>query len=306
MSPEREFQVRKDDAGRRLDRILRILFPRVPLGALYRALRVGQVRLGGRRCRPDRLVREGEIITVRGDLASSDETAEGGAARPAAQPGGGTRPALEALVVHRNPHFLALNKPRGLPTHGRDSLEGIVRRGLSADLPPSLSFTPGPLHRLDAGTTGLILFSASLEGSHAVTAAFRERRVEKTYLAVFDGLIRGEATWRDVMERDGKEGSMAVSSLAHAKGLTLALCRPATGRYHQIRLQGAMHGHPLCGDRKHGGSPRLPWFLLHCASIRFCPPLFGVASLSAPLPPDSERTLVALFGREVLQNLPSR
>ena len=208
------------------------------------------------------------------------------------------------ISVHRNPHFLALNKPRGVPTHGAGSLEQAVRRDLADVLPPSLSFTPGPLHRLDAGTTGLLLFSASLEGAHEVTAAFREKRAEKTYLAVLDGILAADAAWKDVLARDGKEAETAVRPLAVADGLTLALCLPVTGRYHQIRLQGELHGHPLCGDRKHGGSTRLPWYLLHCASIRFRPPLLGVASLSAPLPSESARIIERLFGRSVLRRLP--
>jgi 23S rRNA pseudouridine955/2504/2580 synthase len=307
MSPHgRVFKVRKDDAGRRLDRVLRILFPRLPLSAVYRAVRVGAVRVEGRRCRPERILAEGETILVTGDLASPGEAAEDPAGHPAIRPvhdGMRHLPSMDSMLVHRTPQFLALNKPRGIPTHGRGSIEEIVRRDLSASLPPSLSFTPGPLHRLDAGSTGLLLFSASLEGSHGVTAAFREKRVEKTYIAVLDGTLTTAASWKDVLSRDGKEAAMDLQPLACADGLTLALCRPVTGRYHQIRLQGTMHGHPLCGDRKHGGSGRLPWFLLHCASIRFTPPLFGVSTLSAPLPQDSSRIIGSLFGLPVLQRL---
>jgi 23S rRNA pseudouridine955/2504/2580 synthase len=302
MKPEKVFRVRRDDAGRRLDRVLRLIFPDLPLGTLYRAVRVGQVRVAGNRCRPDRILAEGEDISVGGRLASNPGTARPRAAR-ASQAETRDLPPLSSLILHRNPHFLALNKPRGLATHGRRSIEQIVQRDLAGLLPPSLSFTPGPLHRLDAGTTGLLLFSASLEGAHAVTAAFREKRVEKTYLAVFDGSFGPEETWRDILVQGGKEASMEVSSLARAGGLTLGLCRLITGRHHQIRLQGARRGHPLCGDRKYGGSDRLPWFLLHCVSIRFNPPLFGVAVLTAPLPATSRQVLEALFGRLSLQGI---
>lgn len=310
MNPEtRVFEVRKDDAGRRLDRVLRILFPRVPLGALYRAVRLGRVRVEGSRCGPERILEEGQRISVAGDLASRREDGGGPSDHPAVHPvrlrGATVLPSLDGLIVHRNPHFLALNKPRGLPSHGPGSLEEIVRRDLAPTLPPSLSFTPGPLHRLDAGTTGLLLFSASLEGAHAVTAAFREKRVEKAYVAILDGILPAAAAWKDVLSRDGKEAAMEVQPLTQGNGLTLALCRPVTGRYHQIRLQGSLHGHPLCGDRRHGGSTRLPWFLLHCASIRFSPPLFGVASLRAALPRDSYRVIEKLFGPSALRRLQS-
>jgi 23S rRNA pseudouridine955/2504/2580 synthase len=176
-------------------------------------------------------------------------------------------------IIFESPHLLGLNKPAGLAVHGPHSLDTRVRAYLAPRLPPSLSFSPGPLHRLDKPTSGVVVFSASLAGARFFSALFREHSLVKRYLALVEGSIRAPGLWEDDLLRDtvrrktlrgegaepqegylqGKPARTRFKPLGWAKGFTLLELEPDTGRTHQIRAQAAFRGHPLAGDRKYGG-----------------------------------------------------
>jgi 23S rRNA pseudouridine955/2504/2580 synthase len=105
-------------------------------------------------------------------------------------------------VLFEGGGLLILNKPAGRATHGPASLEETVRLYLEPRLPPSLSFTPGPLHRLDKPSSGIIVFSTGLEGAQTFSALIRDRKIRKEYLAITDGVIEQEETWADELIRD--------------------------------------------------------------------------------------------------------
>jgi 23S rRNA pseudouridine955/2504/2580 synthase len=216
---------------------------------------------------------------------------------------------------------LALNKPAGLAVHGPASLETMVRTYLAKRLPPSLSFRPGPMHRLDTPTSGIILFSTTLKGAQYFSALIRERQVKKQYLALVDGNLRAPTRWEDMLIRDRSAGKTrvaeeqdgaaqdaetAVFPLAAASGYSLILAAIHTGRTHQIRAQAAFHGHPLAGDRKYGGSFQPGGLLLHAYTLEF--PAAGDTKglglpeiLKAPLPDAFRMRIGELFGRPLTQ-----
>jgi 23S rRNA pseudouridine955/2504/2580 synthase len=211
----------------------------------------------------------------------------------------------------------------GLAVHGPDSLETRVRTYLAPKLSPSLSFKPGPLHRLDKPTGGIIVFSTSLAGAQRFSALLRSRSIRKTYLALLDGVLERDETWEDALVRDrergksftadagdddAKEARTRVYPLAHTgsdqrSAATLARLEIDTGRTHQIRAQAAAHGHPLSGDRKYGGRPQRGGFLLHAWMLE----LPGQAlpelprRLTAPLPDHFRRRIRELFGEYELR-----
>jgi 23S rRNA pseudouridine955/2504/2580 synthase len=232
--------------------------------------------------------------------------------------------------------LLILNKPAGLAVHGEspdrnsrrgtapDTLERRVRAYL-AGLPGSLSFKPGPLHRLDKPTSGVIVFSETLEGARRFSALLREGKIRKRYLALLDGDLAGDELWEDMLFRDraarktlvlpagpisepaspadgtARPALTTVTPLARARkggrAWTLARLETGTGRTHQIRAQAARRGHPLSGDRKYGGLPLPvagPGFFLHAAELEL-PDAF-VPLIRAPLPEAFRRTLKSIFG----------
>jgi 23S rRNA pseudouridine955/2504/2580 synthase len=309
-----------DDDGRRLDRILRKALPDVPLSAIHSLLRKGRVLVDGVPQKGACRIRAGAAIQVPVE----------GAAVPGKQqrtPVAAATVDFHTLVLWESADFLVLNKPAGMVVHGPnggsgDSLETLARSFLAPKLSPSLSFKPGPLHRLDKPTGGIIVFSKSLEGARSFSALLRERRIRKTYLALLEGILEGDETWEDVLTRDrelGKsfvqrggvpargegaprEALTRVCPLAHhaaagAVGFTLARLEIDTGRTHQIRVQAAARGHPLAGDRKYGGAAQRGGFLLHACSLEFPGNVLpGLPRrLEAPLPDHFRKRIGELF-----------
>jgi 23S rRNA pseudouridine955/2504/2580 synthase len=208
--------------------------------------------------------------------------------------------------------LLILNKPAGIPVHGPGSLEIQVRSYLAGQLAPSLSFKPGPLHRLDQPTSGIIVFSFSIEGARYFSALLREGRLTKRYLALVDGNLEAPTMWEDMLIRDtrrektfvtsitsgregAKEAGTRVIPLASTPRYSLIMAELATGRTHQIRAQAAFHGHPLAGDRKYGGSFQPGGFLLHAAELAFPADAPVPRVIKAPLPAPFSTRLQEVF-----------
>lgn len=270
-----------DDEGRRLDRILRILYPDLPLSALHRAFRKGLVRVGGRRVSPDRRIASGDTIELSPFLVLGRGTAPGGAERKAGMDYGTALP--EGMLIHASQDLIFLNKPAGMLVHdGEESLEALVRAAYADSGRDSLAFRPGPLHRLDRNTSGIVTFSRSLRGAEVFSAALRERRISKVYLAVLQGRLEGRMRWEDGLVRDrtakitraGNDDSTSMRAIAVALPVaqshdaTLACILLETGRTHQIRAQAALHGCPLEDDPKYGTRKTGKNYRLHALLLR--------------------------------------
>jgi 23S rRNA pseudouridine955/2504/2580 synthase len=295
----------KDDNNRRLDRVLRKMFPQAGLSQIFHLIRKGSIRINNKKVRPDARICEGDELTIHG-LPSPALDRKKSESKNKDKIYEFSR--LRKMIIFQNEHLLALNKPGGLLTHGAGSLDELVRDYWSLNSSPSLSFRPGPAHRLDRNTSGLILYSLSLYGARNLSLFFRQGAIDKYYLALMDGKLNKEESWIDRIERNssdkrsfasdsGKPAATVVRPLLKRKGKTLALCNIATGRTHQIRAQGMLHGHPLSGDIKYQGSYISGGYLLHSICLRltgnkagmFFPPLW------APLPVKALRLLTSLF-----------
>jgi 23S rRNA pseudouridine955/2504/2580 synthase len=318
-----------DDDGRRLDRLLRKALPELPLSAIHRLLRKGLIRVDGEPGRgTDRVVR-GQVIQI---PAAAPGTGLPEMTLPSSLPGfpkarqtagtakspGREPPGLD--ILREEPGLLILNKPAGLAVHGRESLETRVRSYLAGRLSPSLSFRPGPLHRLDRNTSGVIVFSSSLEGARRFSALIREGGVTKRYLALAEGLIPGEEDWEDYLVRDktlgktfpaektgpGKRALTRVRPLGTARDRSLVMLEITTGRTHQIRAQAAARGHPLWGDVKYGGQFRRGGFFLHACFLEFAGD--RRITVRAPVPAPFRDAIRGLFGNKFMETLdfPSR
>jgi len=300
-----------DDAGRRLDRVLRKALPDHSLSLIHRLLRQGKALLNEKPASPGDRVLPGAVI----QLVIREE---GGKSPPRSKacgfsttPSAGDTPATPP-ILWRGAGIIVFNKPPGVATHGEDSLDTQVKAWLEGKLPPSLSFKPGPLHRLDKPTSGAIAFSETIEGARLLSRLLRERKAVKTYLAIVEGCLAGEAVWQDELVRDSYAGKTraaggpdaknaltAVKPLASNGPYTLIEARIVTGRTHQIRAQAAAHGHPLAGDRKYGGQGP-GGFYLHAWKLDLGAhiPHFP-QPLVAPLPASFQSRMSALFGSKI-------
>ena len=310
---EHELIAGDNDAGSRLDKIVRRALPDLGLSQLHRMLRVGQIRLNGKRCKPADRVHAGDRITVRqlpqhqarqpqADADSPPDAVSTASGEQHLEPA--SQVLIEGRILLENEHILALHKRRGTLVHGQNSLAEAVARYLRSRITASLSFRPGPLHRLDRNSSGVILFGKSVHGARRFSQLLRDHAVEKCYLALCAGDVASACRWSKPVSRDhrthrshvaesGRSGRDAATADARrqerrhgsampaetvvqplARGrnrdgepLTLILCTIRSGRTHQIRAHAAAHGVPLAGDAKYGGGKLLGGYILHAISV---------------------------------------
>lgn len=291
-------------AGQRLDRVVSMAtgLPRARVHALVAG---GAVRVDGRtEGRPALKLREGQGLDV--DLpeaVDSDPRAER---------------TVEFSVVHEDEWLLVVDKPAGLVVHpGAGHREGTLVNGLLARYPGLAGVgdphRPGIVHRLDRGTSGLMLVARNREAFEQLSTMMAARRVERRYLALVRGLL---ADARGVVDapvgRSSRQPTrMAVSASGRpartayevrarypAQDLTLVECRLESGRTHQIRVHLAAIGHPVVGDSQYGGragEPVLDRPFLHAHFLGFDHPGgAGRLELSAALPPELGEVLDGL------------
>lgn len=236
------------------------------------------------------------------------------------------------MVVFESPEILAINKPAGASLATRRSAPGEVEERLRKLLASETSSPgPGPLflvHRLDVGTTGLVLVARNRATLRLLSQALSRGHIHRTYLALVWGKPRPqEGVWDAPLAPDprdrrkmrvdplGKRAVTAYRRLAHAPPVSLMLLRPRTGRTHQIRVHLAAAGHPIVGDDLYGGprhhgvrDPGLRKLLAPCHPLLHAwrlelPEGFEPRMLSAPLPEDFRAVLEALGLAQVVETL---
>ena len=306
-----------NDDGRRIDRVARKAFPQLPLSRIYSALRSGEIRLNGRRIKGDVRVAAGDSLDVRDRLIHG---APGVPVVPVSRDAAGARDRaireLDGRIVHESPHLLVVAKRRGELVHGPDSLATLVQSYLTHSPAAGVSFTPGPVHRLDRNTTGLVMYGASLRGAQEMSRALRAHRVQKIYAAVLTGVVTEKQRWDTPLTRDqrahrsnaanrGQTAITLVNPVASGKNASLVVARIITGRTHQIRAHASVNGTPLLGDNKYGGPPFAGGYILHAGALTVAEPTEGIdfTHLWTPLPSSAEARVRQLFGNTALSAL---
>lgn len=284
-----------DDDGQRLDRWLKKNFPQIGFGQVQKLLRTGQIRVDGKRAKPDTRLMKGQEIRLPPMLSNAEVAEKTVNAKD--------RDFMRALVVYEDEDMVAINKPSGLAVQGGS---GITRHvdGMLDALTGANGVRPKLVHRIDRETSGLLLLARSAEAARRLTAIFAGRDIEKTYLAITASAPKDERGRIDAplakglsgpemekMMRDDEAGKPAITDYivkARAKdgGAALVEFHPLTGRTHQIRVHAALSGFPLWGDIKYGAREGTR-FYLHAREIRFEHPKTGADTrISAPIPED--------------------
>jgi 23S rRNA pseudouridine1911/1915/1917 synthase len=304
-----ELVVAAEDAGKRLDVWLAGALSHVSRARIQELIRNGQIRLDGSLPRSSTKVRAGQTASV---LVPAPVEA---VPRPEDIP---------IDVVYEDAHLLVVNKPAGLVVHpGAGTPRGTLVNALLGRV-RDLSgvggvLRPGIVHRLDRGTSGLLVVAKDDATHRALAAQFAGRSVEKEYLALVVGVPRARAgelrtpIGRDPVHRQrmsvrskmGREARTSWRLEEAFDGAALLRVRIHTGRTHQIRVHLASSGHPVAGDTTYGSHSRreptrdalreLTRPALHASRLSFVHPSSGErVSFEAPLPADLEHVLARL------------
>lgn len=214
-------------------------------------------------------------------------------------------------VLYEDADVIVINKPAGVLTHakGADSSEFTVAEFVRPRTTDGADGNrPGIVHRLDRGTSGVIITAKTPEAKRWLQGQFSKRNVKKTYLALVEGHLRApEATLRLPIERNpkkpqtfrvGANGKPAETSYKVEKSYSrhdLVELRPLTGRTHQLRVHLKYLDHPIVGDPFYGTADKqLGRMFLHAYSLELTLPSRQRKIFTAPLPPELQRYLDTL------------
>jgi 23S rRNA pseudouridine1911/1915/1917 synthase len=279
----------------RLDAVLAELTG-MPRAEIQRAIDAGRVTVDGQR-RPRSFRLKGDE-RLAADLAHEEPLSPEGPPVP---------------VRFRDEHLLVVSKPAGLVTHPTVTRRTgtLVNRllGMGVPLAPGDPLRPGIVHRLDAGTSGLMVVAATEAAREPLEAMMRAHELDRRYLALVRGAVEpddfsveaplGRGAARVVVDRtEGRPAETAFQMLERLPRATLLVAAPRTGRTHQIRVHLAAIGHPILGDRTYGGAGDDAAALglwrpfLHAWRLGFDHPITGERiDLEEPLPADLAEAL---------------
>jgi 23S rRNA pseudouridine955/2504/2580 synthase len=299
--------VESDEAGMRIDRFLTARFPLLPFTRVQSIVRKGELRVDGKRAKPNDRLEPG--MSVRVPPLRLDQ--------PAERPRNAAREQddaafIRSLILYEDADMMILNKPFGLAVQGGS---GTVRHvdGLLAALTGPDGQKPRLVHRLDKDTAGCLIVAKTRLAAATLAKSFRSRAARKIYWALTAGvprvrqgrvstyLAKEEPTDADARMRVAKHGDEGAShALTYyamvdqaAQKLSWLSFKPVTGRTHQLRAHAAHIGHPIVGDPKYFSVENweLPGGIqnrLHLLARRIViphPRTGRPVDVSAPLPP---------------------
>jgi 23S rRNA pseudouridine1911/1915/1917 synthase len=304
-----QVEVGDEHDGLRLDQFLASVLPHQSRSQIQRLIRDGLVRTQARHTRPSTPVHTGDRIAVEIPLPAL--------AVPQPQE-------LPLPILYDDADVVVVNKPPGMVVHpAAGHPEGTLVNALLHHV-KDLSgiggeLRPGIVHRLDRGTSGVMVIAKHDRAHQELARQFHDREIEKEYIALVWGVVQAgrridAAIGRDPYDRQkmstrarrARSAVTRVTAAEHLRGVSLLHVAIATGRTHQIRVHLSAIGHPIVGDPTYGGSRRqLPGHLraiarldrpfLHAARIAFTHPADGSrVEFVAPLPTDLQQLIAEL------------
>jgi 23S rRNA pseudouridine1911/1915/1917 synthase len=313
------FTVGPEHKGERLDRFLAAEIPGQSRSQIQRLIEGGQVTVARvARVKANVALREGDVVTI--DL-------------PQAEPSSVTAEDLPLEVLHEDADLVVVNKPAGMVVHpaaghGSGTLVNALLHhvkdlsGLGGEL------RPGIVHRLDKGTSGVMIVAKHDAAHRELARQFHDREVEKEYVTLVWGVVHnrkridapigrdpGNRQKMSARARRARSAVTRVTWARHLPGVSLLRVAIATGRTHQIRVHLSAIGHPIVGDALYGGvHRRVPGHLravlrldrpfLHAERVGFTHPrTCERLEFTAPLPADLHAVLEAITPVEMREKV---
>jgi 23S rRNA pseudouridine1911/1915/1917 synthase len=240
-------------------------------------LAAGTVRVNGRAARKGTTVSTGDAITL---------------AWPC-EPTSGITTAIPLAVLYENADLVAVDKPPGVPTTIGPTAGPSIAAGLLARFPEmaviDAARAAGLVHRLDTGTSGLLIAARNPAAYGRLRQEFRRKRIVKDYLAVVRGRLDHAQVMTQPLARHPRRRSRMIVARRGVRGwtaeteiapmisdgeLSVVRLRMRTGVTHQLRLHLSLLGHPVLGDRRYGDPTResgleVAWHYLHARALSF-------------------------------------
>ncbi len=312
MDERHQLTVDAEAAGTRIDVFLAGVLPQHSRSQFQRLIREGRVTVDGAAVKPNLALRAGQVVHV--------EVPPPTPATPAAQE-------LDIPIVYQDEDVIVVDKPAGMVVHpGAGHDEGTLVNALLFHA-ENLSGIggeerPGIVHRLDRGTSGLMVAAKNDLAHRELARQFQDREVEKEYVALTWGEVHAgrridlpigrDPVHREKMSTRARRSRTAVTRITRSVdlgGASLIHVAIATGRTHQIRVHLSAIGHPIVGDGTYGGVRRqMPGHLrpverlerpfLHAARLVFAHPRDGRRmEFEAPLPPELQSVIEEIQAR---------
>ena len=305
--------VEQDQDGVRLDHFLTTYLPDQSRSSVQRLIKEGRVTGPAGSLRPSTAVRAGQVFDVEIQAPAA----------PIAEP-----EEIPLRIVYEDRQLVVLDKPAGMVVHpgaghsGGTLVNALLHHvkdlsGIGGEL------RPGIVHRLDRGTSGLMVIAKSDAAHQELSRQFSDREVEKEYVALVWGVVQagrridapigrdpGDRQKMSTRARRARSAVTRVTWARHYKGVSLLKVAIATGRTHQIRVHLSAIGHPIVGDPTYGGVhrrtashlravQRLERPFLHSAHLAFTHPGDGRrVEFDSPLPLELQAVLDDIEERE--------
>lgn len=264
-----KFIVEADSVGSRLDLFVVSKVPELSRSSIVKLCDDGKVLVNDSHQPTKYKVRAGDEVTVYFDPKDLDEI-----------------PDIDLPILYEDDDCLVIDKPAGILTHSKGSFnpEATVATFIRGKVSGMEGERAGIVHRLDRGTSGVIIAAKTPEALSWLQKQFSSRKVKKQYLAVIEGSLTPPEALVDApiarnmrdpktfqVSPSGKPAETAYEVLETAGGHSLVLLKPKTGRTHQIRVHLSYLKHPIVGDPMYKGAP-YDRMLLHAKQLEITLP----------------------------------